>query len=100
MGDTCNTQRKVETLLAELVAQQAKEVIGQEAWDGMTEAERAHATRTHKLNCWNHMRNIFLNNMSSEMSKHAAAELKPWLDDFTSWERMTTNYNRPPTRRI
>ena len=91
MGDTCNTQRKVETLLAELIAEQAKEVIGAEAWAAMSEAERTHSTRVHKLNCWNHMRNIFLNNMSSEMAKHVASELKPQLDTFSSWERMSTS---------
>ena len=76
-----------------MVAEQAKEVIGAEAWDAMTEAEQAHATRTHKLNCWNHMRNIFLNNMSSEMSKLVAEELKPQLEAFSSWERMTTDFS-------
>ena len=93
MGDTCNTQQKVERLLGEMVAEQAKEVIGAEAWGAMTEGEQVHATRTHKLNCWNHMRNIFLNNMSSEMEKHVAEELKPQLEAFSSWERMTTNFS-------
>eukprot|EP00966_Prymnesium_polylepis_P200830 4653551-Prymnesium_polylepis.3 len=60
----------------------------------MSEAERAHATRVHKLNCWQHMRNIFLNNMSKAQAKHVSEELKPWLDAFTSWERMTTDFDQ------
>ena len=60
----------------------------------MSEAERVHATRVHKLNCWQHMRNIFLNNMSKAQAKHVSEELKPWLDAFTSWERMTTDFDQ------
>ena len=61
----------------------------------MSEAEQAHATRVHKLDCWQHMRlmrNIFLKEMSSEQAAYVAAELKPHLDAFSSWERMTTDY--------
>ena len=58
----------------------------------MTEQEQAHATRVHQLECWQHMRNIFLNAMSSEMSAHVAGEMKPWLDTFSLWERISTNF--------
>jgi hypothetical protein len=40
------------------------------------------------------MRNIFLNEMSSAQAKHVAAELKPQMDTFSSWERMTTDYTQ------
>ena len=56
-------------------------------------AEQAHAIRVHKLNCWQHMRNIFLNAGSSAQAAHVAEELKPWLDSFSSWERMSTSFN-------
>jgi hypothetical protein len=39
------------------------------------------------------MRNIFLNAGSSAQAAHVAEELKPWLDSFTSWERMSTSFN-------
>ena len=39
----------------------------------MTEKEQAHATRVNQLQCWQHMRNIFLNNMSAEQTKHVEA---------------------------
>jgi hypothetical protein len=40
------------------------------------------------------MRNIFLKEMSSAQAKHVAEELKPHLDAFTSWERMSTEYTQ------
>ena len=60
----------------------------------MSETEKEEAIRVHKLDCWQHMRNIFLSEMSSAQAKHVAAELKPHLDDFSSWERMSTEYSQ------
>ena len=40
------------------------------------------------------MRNILLNNMSKAQGRHVAEELKPWLDTFSAWERMTTDYDQ------
>ena len=91
MADMCNTAQKVQDLLAGMVAAEAEALIGVEAWAAMSEKEKAHATRTHKLNCWQHMRNIFLNNMSKAQGRHVAEELKPWLDTFSAWGRMTTD---------
>ena len=48
----------------------------------------------HKLDCYQHMRNIFLKEMSSAQAKHVAEELKPQLDAFSSWERMSTDYSQ------
>ena len=51
-------------------------------------------TRVHELDCWQHLRNIFLKEMSSAQAKHVAEELKPHLDAFSSWDRMTTDYTQ------
>ena len=40
------------------------------------------------------MRNIFLKEMSTAQAAHVAAELKSWLDQFSSWDRMTTEYTQ------
>ena len=48
----------------------------------------------HKLDCHQHMRNIFLKEMSTAQAAHVATELKPHLDEFTSWDRMTTEYTQ------
>ena len=93
IGDTCSTQQKVQRLLEEMIAKDAIEIIGAEAWVAMGEKEQAHATRVHQLECWQHMRNIFLNAMSSAQAAHVEAELKPWLDTFSAWERMSTKFD-------
>jgi hypothetical protein len=47
-SDTCNTAQKTKTLLAAMIAEQARALIGEEEWALMSEAQRAHATRVHK----------------------------------------------------
>lgn len=94
MSDTCNAARCAKRLLAELVAHQVEEGLGPERWDAMSEEERNDATRTHQIDCWGHMRNIFLEHMSAELAAHVKAELQPELETFASWERMTTEYSQ------
>ena len=93
-GDTCNTAQLTKEILADMVAEQKRREMGAEVWDALSEEERVHVTRTHKLDCWNHMRNIFLAPMSKAMAKQVATDLKQHLDAFTSWERMTTNFDQ------
>ena len=93
-SDTCNTAEKAKTILAEMIAEQAKAKLGADAWAAMSEQEQQEATRVNKLDCYQHLRNIFLKEMSSAQSKHVAEELKPHLDAFSSWERMTTDYTQ------
>lgn len=63
--DTCNAARKARGLLAELVAEQVRSELGNDTWDAMTEDEREQASRTHCVDCWQHLRNIFLAEMST-----------------------------------
>ena len=93
-SDTCNGARKAKRLLAEMIAEQARHVIGADAWAKLTEEEQKDATRVHELDCYQHLRNIFLKEMSSAQAVHVAAELKPHLDSFSSWDRMTTDYTQ------
>ena len=86
-SDTCNGARKAKRVLAEMIAQQAREVLGEEEWAKLTEEEQSQVTRVHELDCWQHLRNIFLKEMSSSQAKHVAEELKPHLDAFSSWDR-------------
>ena len=92
MADNCNTAQATENILAEMIAEQAKEFI--EGFDSMDEKQKAHATRVYKLNCWNHLRNIFLKPMSKAQADHVAEELKDHLDAFSSWDRMTTDFTQ------
>lgn len=124
MSDTCNTARRSKKLLAEAIAKDVQEHLGSDAWGSMSTDEREAAVRTHQHDCWQHLRNIFLAEMSAAqvtcacctpclcgtcdtllsqpvrlcMSRSQAAhmkdELKDELDTFSSWERMSTDYSQ------
>ena len=93
-GDTCNTAQLTKEILTKMIGDQKRSEMGAEAWDALTEVEQVHVCRVHKLDCHNHMRNIFLAPMSKAMSQHVADELKDHLDAFSSWERMTTEFDQ------
>lgn len=63
--DTCTTARKARKLLAEAIAEQVQSHTGSEDWEAMSEEQQAAAVRTHEVDCWQHLRNIFLAEMSS-----------------------------------
>ena len=77
-----------------MIAEQARALMGEAVWDAMTEQEQEAAVRVHEVDCYQHLRNIFLNEMSKAMASHVANELKPDLDAFTAWERMTTDFSQ------
>jgi hypothetical protein len=93
-SDTCNTAEKAKSILAEMISAGKRAQIGEEAWAKFSTEEQQEITRVHKLDCHQHMRNIFLKEMSSAQAAHVAAELKPHLDAFSSWDRMTTEYSQ------
>lgn len=94
ISDTCNTARKARELLAQEIAAQVQQHVGVDEWDAMTEDARKDAVRTHCVDCWQHIRNIFLAEMSSAMAKHVKTELQPELDTFSAWERMSTDFSQ------
>lgn len=63
--DTCDTARKSRRLLKELIATQVQDHLGPETWGALTEDERKAAVRVHQVDCWQHLRNIFLAEMSN-----------------------------------
>lgn len=65
ISDTCNTARKSRTLLASLIAKQMEEHMDPDVWTSMSDSARQEAVRTHQVDCWQHLRNIFLAEMSS-----------------------------------
>lgn len=64
VSDTCNTARKTRDLLSTLIAQQVEQHLGANVWSALSESEQQHAVRTHHVDCWQHLRNIFLAEMS------------------------------------
>lgn len=94
ISDTCTTARKTTRLLIDEVARQVKEKYDPEAWEELTEAEQEAAMRCHALHCWQHIRNIFLAPMSRAQSEHVKAALQHQLETFSSYERMSTNFDQ------
>lgn len=94
MSDTCNAARKAKQLLAELVAEQVKESLGEDVCAQMSAEELAHAARVHPCDCSQHLRNIFLAEMSRAQAQHVEVELQPELSTFAAWERMSTSFDQ------
>ena len=97
MSDTCATAEKTKRLLSEMIKEQATEMAREkmgDAWDGLSDEEKEHELRVHLLDCHQHMRNIFLKEMSAAQARHVAEELKPHLDNFSAWERMSTDFTQ------
>ena len=97
MSDTCPTAEKTKRLLSEIIKEQATEMAREkmgDAWDGLSDEEKEHELRVHLLDCHQHMRNIFLKEMSAAQARHVAEELKPHLDNFSAWERMSTDFTQ------
>lgn len=69
VSDTCNAARRSRKLLADLIAAQVEEHLGANEWANLSEAEQEKAVRTHHVDCWQHLRNIFLAEMSSAQAR-------------------------------
>lgn len=89
-----NTARKSRELLGKLISEQVQAQVGRDAWESMSEGERREAVRTHQVDCWQHLRNIFLAEMSSAQAAHVASELGAELQTFSVWERMSTDFSQ------
>ena len=66
-------------MLAELIQKQAekrlREDMGDEAWEAQSNEARAKLLRVHIFDCWQHLRNIVLKEMSLAQSKRLKEEL-------------------------
>jgi hypothetical protein len=73
MSDTCNTAQATKRLMQEhnqtLARARRIEEMGQQAWDALGDEKQKHKLRVHLLDCSQHMRDIFLKEMSSAMAK-------------------------------
>lgn len=68
--------------------------MGDEAWEAQSNEARAKLLRVHIFDCWQHLRNIVLKEMSLAQSKRLKEELAKHLEKFSSWERMTTDFDQ------
>lgn len=94
MSDTCNSARLAKRLLANEIACQVEAYVGADVWQSMPNDERDKLTRTHQQDCWQHLRNIFLAEMSRAMAAFVKEELQAELDTFSAWERVSTEFSQ------
>ena len=95
LNDTCSPARCTAKLIREAVAAAVEAYIigkkGQAAWTKMPPHKQAAKKTLYLGDCWQHMRNIFIDHMTKEAAAHLAVELKEHLQAFSSYERMSTN---------
>ena len=91
-SDTCTPARCTKRLLAEAIAKQVAEK--HENWAELSESQQEEATRVHCQDCWQHIRNIFLSAMATAQNAHVKEALQEQLDAFSSYERMTTDFDQ------
>ena len=82
MSDTCNTARLAKNMLCEAVADAVQENIGAEAWAAMSATEQEFEARSHPVDCWQHLRNIFLAEMSKVQVSIASEVSALWWHIF------------------
>lgn len=95
--DTCNAARRARQLLQETIASQVEEHLGTETWDAMSQEERERAVRTHQVDCWQHLRNIFLAEMSRAQVKHDSTPQCTHCASMVPFNRVRVASLREPT---
>ena len=92
INDTCTPARCTQRLLIAEVARQVQ--AKHPDWGSLSEAQQEAAVRCHALHCWQHMRNIILAAMQKAQAAHVKAALEEQLLQFSSFERMSTDFDQ------
>lgn len=94
MSDTCSTARLAKKQLAALIEVRVVEHLGSEVWKDMSLVEREAAARTHPQDCWQHLRNIILANMSR--AQVLVSRFQPSVvSDHLSLIELSSSFRRP-----
>ena len=93
MSDTCNAARASKQLIAEAAMKAAREKVGDEAWEALTEQERGAKSKVYIGQCHQHLRNIIINQMQLKTTESLKAKLADSLAEFTSFDRMSVDAN-------
>ena len=91
VSDTCNAARAAKRMLAEMAETAAKEKIGADAWEALTEAERSSQVATYRGDCTGHLRNIVINAMTLKGTEFLTSELRDDLAEFSSFDRVSVD---------
>ena len=91
MSDTCNAARCAKRLLGTMAIDAAVERIGKDRWEAMGEVERGEKCANYQGDCYQHLRNILIGALSDGATNHLKDELADSLEDFSSFDRMSTD---------
>ena len=91
ISDTCNAARAAKRLLAEMAMEAAKEKMGADAWDALSEDERSKQVAIYLGDCSGHLRNIIINAMVLAGSSYLSSELSDSLGEFSSFDRVSVD---------
>lgn len=91
LTDSCNAARAARNCIQTLVATAVEEKMGSSAWALLTKEQQLAKTHTDSLDCFQHLRNIFLNHGATEGAAFLKDALADSLKEFSSYERMSTD---------
>jgi hypothetical protein len=94
MSDTCNAARACKRLVAEAALKAAREKIGDEAWEALTEQERGVKSKVYIGQCHQHLRNIIINAMQIKATESLKETLRDSLAEFYAFDRMSVDVNQ------
>ena len=79
-SDNCNGALKVKRLLVEAVQDAVKAGHTDAEWEALPEAKRTELLATYEIDCWNHLRNVWLAKVSSALTARLKETNKEELD--------------------
>jgi hypothetical protein len=88
LTDSCNAARAARTAVGEMLCEAIR---AQPGWELLTAAQQREKARYYSMDCFQHLRNIFLNHGSAQGASHLKEALGDSLKQFSSFERMSTD---------
>jgi hypothetical protein len=79
-SDNCNGALKVKRLLVEAVQAAVKAKYTTASWEALTEAERASRLCCYEVDCWNHLRNVWLAKATAALTRRLKETHKEELE--------------------
>ena len=90
-SDNCNGALKVKRLLIEAVQEAVKASHSDAEWDALTEAERVKQLSVYEVDCWNHLRNVWLAKVTAALTTRLKETHKEELEAIEFRLRVATD---------
>lgn len=91
MSDTCAAAEATKRLIVEMAMSAAKDVVGADAWDALSDGQRDLEYKVWIGDCHQHIRNIIINAMAQGATEHLTTMLARDLAEFSSFDRMSVD---------